>query len=83
MSYIDDAYYINEWLLSLKNSRKAFKVHVTCLIKKIQEAIENLETTEKVLCLTEQLDVIVEKLKGTIFNFIELLPFPEEIENAN
>ena len=39
--------------------------------------------TEKALCLTEQLNVIFEKLKDTIFNFIELSPFVEEIENAN
>ena len=31
-----------------------------------------MENTEKILCL-----------EGTIFNFIELSPFPEEIENAN
>ena len=42
-----------------------------------------MENTEKILCLADQLNVIFEKLEGTIFNFIELLPFPEEIENAN
>ena len=42
-----------------------------------------MENTEKVLCLAVQLNVLFEKLKGTIFNFIELLPSPEEIENAN
>ena len=42
-----------------------------------------MENTEKVLCLAEQLNVIFEKLKGTIFNFIELSPSQEEIENAN
>ena len=41
-----------------------------------------MENTEKVLCLAEQLNVIFEKLKGTIFNFIELLPSIEEIKNA-
>ena len=41
-----------------------------------------MENTKKVLCLAEQLNVIFEKLKGTIFNFIELLPSIEEIENA-
>ena len=39
-----------------------------------------MENTEKVLCLTEQLNVIFEKLKGTNFNFIELSSSPEEIE---
>ena len=42
-----------------------------------------MENTEKVLCLTEQLNVIFKKLKGTIFNFIELSLSTEEIENAN
>ena len=42
-----------------------------------------MENTEKVLCLADQLNVNFEKLEGTIFNFIELSPFPEEIENAN
>ena len=42
-----------------------------------------MENTEKVLRLTEQLNVIFEKLKGTNFNFIELSSSPEEIENAN
>ena len=42
-----------------------------------------MENTEKVLYLTVQLNVIFEKLKGTIFNFIELSPSQEEIENAN
>ena len=83
MSYIDDVDPLEEQLSSLKNSRKAFLGHVISLINKIHEAIENLENTEKVLCLTEQLNVIFEKLKGTIFNFTELSPSPEEIENAN
>ena len=68
---------------SLKNSRKAFIGHVTRLINKIHEAIDNLENTEMVLCLTEQLNVMFKKLKGTTFNFIELSPSPEEIENVN
>ena len=42
-----------------------------------------MENTEKVLYLTVQLNVIFEKLKGTIFNFIELSSSQEEIENAN
>ena len=42
-----------------------------------------MENTEKVLYLTVQLNLIFEKLKGTIFNFIELSPSQEEIENAN
>ena len=67
----------------LKNSRKAFIGQVTSLINKIHGAIEKGENTEKVLCLTEQINVIFEKLKGTIFNFIELSPSPEETENAN
>ena len=83
MSYIDDVHHLEEQLLYLKNSRKAFIGHVTRLINKIHGAIGNGENTEKVLCLTEQLNVIFEKLKGTIFNFIELSPSPEEIENAN
>ena len=83
MSYVDDVDHLEEQLPSLKNSRKAFIGHVTRLINKIHEAKENLENTEKALCLTEQLNVIFEKLKGTIFNFIELSPSPEEIENAN
>ena len=58
MSYIDDTDHLKEQLSSLKNSSKAFIGHVTRLINKIQEAIENLENTEKVLCLTEQLNVI-------------------------
>ena len=33
--------------------------------------------------LPEQLNVIFEKLKSTIFNFTELSPSLEEIENAN
>ena len=69
--------------MCLKNRRKAFIGHVTRLINKIHESIENLENTEKVLYLTVQLNVIFEKLKGTIFNFIELSPSQEEIENAN
>ena len=80
MSYVDDVDHLEEQLPSLKNSRKAFIGHVTRLINKIHEAKENLENTEKALCLTEQLNVIFEKLKGTIFNFIELSPSPEEIE---
>ena len=66
--------------MCLKNRRKAFIGHVTRLINKIHESIENLENTEKVLYLTVQLNVISEKLKGTIFNFIELSPSQEEIE---
>ena len=83
MSYVDDVDHLEAQLPPLKNSRKAFIGHVTRLINKIHEAKENLENTEKVLCLTEQLNVIFEKLKGTIFNFIELSLSPEEIENAN
>ena len=82
MSYIDDVDHLEEQLSSLKNSRKAFIGHVTRLINKIHEAIDNLENTEKVLHFTEQLNVIFKKLKGTIFNFIELSPSPEEIENV-
>ena len=37
----------------------------------------------KWFCWAVQLNVIFEKLKDTIFSFIELLPSPEEIENAN
>ena len=33
--------------------------------------------------MPEQLNVIFEKLKSTIFNFTELSPSLEEIENAN
>ena len=65
MSYIDDVGHLEEQLSSLKNRRKAFIGHVTHLINKIHEAIENLENTEKVLCLTEQLNVIFVKLKGS------------------
>ena len=83
MSYVDDVDHLEAQLPSLKNSRKAFIGHVTRLLNKIHEAKENLENTEKVLCLTKQLNVIFEKLKGTIFNFIELSLSPEEIENAN
>ena len=42
-----------------------------------------MEKTEKVLCFAEYFKVIFEKLKSTIFNFIELSPSLEEIENAN
>ena len=48
MSYIDDVHHLEEQLLYLKNSRKAFIGHVTRLINKIHEAIENLGNTEKV-----------------------------------
>ena len=58
MSYIDDVDHLEEQLSPLKNSRKAFIGHATCLINKIHEAIENFENTEKVLFLTEQLNVI-------------------------
>ena len=67
MSYIDNVDDLNEQLWSLKNSRKAFIGHVTRLINKIHEATENLENTEKVLFLAEQLNVIFKKLKDTIF----------------
>ena len=83
MSYIDDVDHLEEQFSPLKNCRKAFIGHATRLINKILEAIENLENTEKVLFLTEQLNVIFEKLKGAIFNFIELSSSPEETENAN
>ena len=42
-----------------------------------------MENTEKVLCLTEQLNVTFEKLKGTVSNFVELSPSPKEIKNAD
>ena len=63
----------------------SFKIvgHVTYLINKNHEAIENLKNTKKVLCLAKQLNFILEKLIGTIFNFIWLSASPEEIENAN
>ena len=35
------------------------------------------------MVFTEQLNVIFKKLKGNIFNFIELTPSPKEIENMN
>ena len=55
MSYTDDFDHLNEQLSSLENCRKAFIGHVTRFINKIHVAIENLENTEKVLCLAEQL----------------------------
>ena len=70
MSYIDDVDHLEEQLSSLKNSRKAFIGHVTRLTNKIHQAIGNLENTEKILCLTEQLNVILEKLKGTILTLL-------------
>ena len=68
MTYIDDVNYLNEQLPSLKtwkynyipmlkDSKKAFIGHITRLKLKIQEAIENLENTEKILFLAEQLKV--------------------------
>ena len=83
MSYIDDVYYLNDQLWTLKNSRTSFMRHVRRLIYKIHETIENFENTEKVLFLVEQLNVIFVKLKDAIFNSIELWLSPEEIENAN
>ena len=68
---------------ALQNSRKALIGYVTRLINEIDVAIENLENTEKVLCLAEQINIIFGKLKGIIFNFIELSSCPKEIENAN
>ena len=49
MSSIDDVYYLNDQLWTLKNSRTSFMRHVRRLIYKIHETIENLENIDNVL----------------------------------
>ena len=58
--------------LSLKNSRTAFVVHVTRLISKIETCIFNSDELQKILCVKDQLAVILEKLKAGNNMFINL-----------
>ena len=58
--------------LSLKNSRTAFVVHVTRLISKIGTCIFNSDELQKILCVKDQLAVILEKLKAGNNMFINL-----------
>ena len=73
---------LTQELLSLKNCRKAFVGHVTKLICKIETCIFNSEKVGKILCLKEQLTVILEKLKAVNNKFISLNENAEENKSA-
>ena len=74
---------LTQELLSLKNSRTAFVGHVTRLISKIETCIFNSDKVGKILCLKEQLAVILEKLKAVNNKFVSLNENAEDIESAN
>ena len=67
----------------MKNSRRAFVGHVTRLISKIETCIFNSDKVEKILCLKEQLAVILDKLKKVNNKFISLNENAEDYETAN
>ena len=75
--------FYNETVLSLKRSRSAYIGHITKLINKINEGIENSENFLTIKCLREQLLVMLDKLKITINKFISVVEDPVEIEHAN
>ena len=56
---------------------------MTRLISKIETCIFNSDKVKKILCLKEQLAVILEKLKAVNSKFISLNENAEHIESAN
>ena len=70
-------------ILSFKNIRTAFVGHVARLISKIETCIFNSDKVEKILCLKEQLAVILEKLKAVNNKFVSWDENAEDIESAN
>ena len=56
---------------------------MTRLISKIETCIFNSDKVKKILCLKEQLAVILEKLKAVNSKFISLNENEEHIESAN
>ena len=56
---------------------------MTRLISKIETCIFNSDKVKKILCLKEQVAVILEKLKAVNSKFISLNENEEHIESAN
>ena len=63
----------------LKGSKSAYLDHITKTITKINTLMSEADNVEMVICLQDQLDNLVAKLKTVLDTLVELPESPEEV----
>ena len=67
----------------LKGSKTAYLGHITKTINRISVLMSEPDNVEMVICLRDQLDNLVAKLKTVIDALVELSDSPEDFFNYN
>ena len=63
----------------LKGSKSAYLDHITKTITKINALMSEADNVEMVICLQDQLDNLVAKLKTVLDTLVEFSDLPEEV----
>ena len=63
----------------MKGSKSAYLDHITKTITKINTLMSEADNVEMVICLQDQLDNLVAKLKTVLDTLVEFSDLPEEV----